>query len=248
MMAFNKQFIEPCKTGFNSNKNKIQTESVAYGFEMGVCNAVPTDYVGSYKFGMDIPNKLVDRLSKVHDINPDFGQLQHTANNGARYDFTHCTDKTIHLSVKSTKKGVGKVAPQVIGQCQPKRFCDIMEIEYTTTSDLKKYIQDDIVKIIPILVGYTFDCPTIYYNDEKNTIRYITLNTPIEWNKYKFKWTRDWTSWKNSSTLKIIIKEKEYALLEFQFHTKSRTNMAIRWFYENFLTLFHKENLSIIDL
>ena len=45
---------------------------------------------------------------------------------------------------------------------------------------------------------------------------------------------------------KIIIKEKEYALLEFQFHTKNRTNMAIRWCYENFLTIF-KENLCIID-
>lgn len=84
------------------------------------------------------------------------------------------------------------------------------------------------------------------FNHEKNTIRFITLNTPIEWNKYEFKWTCDWTTWKNSSTLKIIFDKEEYALLEFQFHTKSRTNMAIRWCYEHFLTIF-KENLCVID-
>jgi hypothetical protein len=53
--------------------------------------------------------------------------------------------------------------------------------------------------------------------------------------------------WKNSSTLKIIIEEKEITLLEFQFHTKSRTNMAIRWCYEHFLHSF-AEHLTIIDI
>ena len=50
-----------------------------------------------------------------------------------------------------------------------------------------------------------------------------------------------WTyqkNWKNSSTLKIIIDETEIALLEFQFHTNSRINMGIRWYYENFLSIF----------
>jgi hypothetical protein len=105
----------------------------------------------------------------------------------------------------------------------------------------------EIKQILPILVGYTLDCPNVYYNHEKNTIRFIILNTPIEWNNYEFKWTCDWTTWENSSTLKIIFEKKEYALLEFQFHTKSRTNMAIRWHYEHFLTIF-KENLFIIDI
>jgi hypothetical protein len=169
----------------------------------------------------------------------------HSAKKANRYDFTSLTDNTKHLSAKSTKKGVGKVAPQVVGQSHPEKFCDIMEIPYTTDSDLKKYIQTNIVKIIPVLVEYTFDCPTIYYNLEKSTIRVITLHTPIDWNKYEFKWTCDWTTWNNSSTLKIIIDKKEYSLLEFQFHKKNRKNMAIRWCYEHFLTIFG-ENISIV--
>ena len=44
---------------------------------------------------------------------------------------------------------MGKVAPQVIGQSQPKKFCETIGIEYTTISDLKKHIQTKIVEIIP---------------------------------------------------------------------------------------------------
>ena len=90
-------------------------------------------------------------------------------------------------------------------------------------------------------------CVGAYYNKEKDTIRYITLTTPIEWENYSFKWTCDWVAWKNSSMLKVIIEGKEIALLEIQFHTKNRTNMAIRWCYENFLTIW-KDNLTIYDL
>ena len=221
----------------------LQTEDTGKMFEMAICLAYGISYDGKYKYSMEIPEKLKLRLSKLIDI---FPMCRHTAKKGSRYDYTSLTDETMHLSAKSTKKGMGKVAPQVIGQSQPKKFCETIGIEYTTISDLKKHIQTKIVEIIPILVNYTFDCPTIYYNHDKNTIRYITLSTPIEWNEYKFKWTCGWSEWSNSSTLKIIIKEKEYALLEFQFHTKNRTNMAIRWCYENFLTIF-KENLCIID-
>jgi len=221
----------------------IQTEDTGKIFEMAICLAYGIPYNGKYKYSMELPEKLKVRLSKLIDL---FPMCRHTAKNGARYDYTSLSDDTKHLSAKSTKKGIGKVAPQVVGQSQPKKFCESIGIEYTTISKLKRYIQSDILKIIPVLVNYTFDCPNIYYNQEKNTIRFIILNTPIEWNKYEFKWTCDWTTWNNSSTLKIIFDKKEYPLLEFQFHTKSRTNMAIRWYYENFLTVF-KENLSTID-
>jgi hypothetical protein len=222
----------------------LQTEDTGKMFEMAICLAYEIVYDGKYKYSMEIPEKLKSRLSKLLEL---FPMCRHTAKKGSRYDYTCLLDETKHMSSKSTKKGVGKVAPQVVGQSQPKKFCENIGIGYTTISELKKYIQTDIVKIIPILVNYTFDCPNIYYNHDKNTIRFITLNTPIEWNKYEFKWTCDWTTWRNSSTLKIIFDKEEYALLEFQFHTKSRTNMAIRWFYEHFLTIF-KENLCIINL
>lgn len=222
----------------------LQTEDTGKIFEMAICLAYDIPYDGKFKYSMELPNKLKLQLSKLLEI---FPMCRHTAKKGSRYDYTALDDESKHLSAKTTKKGVGKVAPQVIGQCQPKKFCEIIDIEYTTIADIKEYIQTDILKILPFLVEYTFDSPNIYYNKELNTIRYITLIAPIDWTKYYFKWTCNWADWKNSSTLKVIIKEKEIALLEFQFHTKSRTNMAIRWCYEHFLINF-AEHLNIIDI
>lgn len=107
------------------------------------------------------------------------------------------------------------VAPQVVGQAQPTKFCEILGIQFTTVPELKKYIQTHLAEIIPILVSYTFDCPNIYYNVKENTIRYITSTTPIDWKKYDFKWTCAWSDWKNSSTLKIVIDKKSMPCLSF---------------------------------
>ena len=230
-----------------SEKQVLQTEDTGKIFEMAVCLAYNIPYDGKYKYGMEEPDRLKPRLSKLLEL---FPMCSHTAKKGSQYDYTSICDANKHLSAKTTKKGVGKVAPQVIGQTQPKRFCELLGIEYTTIADLKQYIQTEIIKIIPILVKYTFDCPNIYYNKEKDTIRYITLHNPInieDLSKYPFVWTCNWASWKNSSTLKVVIEGKEIALLEFQFHTKSRTSMAIRWCYENFLTIF-ADNITIIDI
>ena len=224
----------------------LKTEDTGKMFEMAICYAYDIEYNGKYKYSMELSEKLKERLSKLIEVFP-ISTCIHSAKNGSRYDYTSLIDDNLHLSAKSTKKGMGKVAPQVIGQSHPKKFCEIIEIEYTTNIELKKYIQTDIKTILPILVNYTFDCPTIYYNWEKNSIRFIKLISQIEWNNFEFKWTNKWDMWNNSSTLKILVDNKEYSLLEFQFHTKSRQNMAIRWVYENFLTIF-KDNLYIVEL
>jgi hypothetical protein len=222
----------------------VKTEDTGKCFEMAICLVYGIPYDGPYKYGMEIPEKLKPRLSKLTEL---FPMCAHTAKRGARYDYTAIDDSAKHLSAKTTKKGGGKVAPQVVGQSQPKKFCETLGIEYTSIQALKKYIQENIATILPTLVNYTFDCPNIYYNQEKNTIQYITLTRPIDWSKYEYKWTCSWEDWANSSTVKLASKDQLVSLVEFQFHTKSRTNMAIRWCYENFLTLF-KEHLTILDL
>jgi hypothetical protein len=228
----------PVKIIDNLNiQQPLKTEDTGKIFEMAICLAYDIQYNGKFKYDIDLSEKLKPRLYKLVELFPN---CYHSAINGSRYDFTSVIDNTKHLSAKTTKKGIGKVAPQVIGQSQPKKFCEIIGIEYTNILDIKKYIQTEIINIIPILIEYTFDCPNIYYNQEKDNIRYITLNIPIDLYKYNFKWTCHWSEWNNSSTLKIIIDDKEIALLEFQFHTKNRTNIAIRWFYENFLNIFQR--------
>jgi hypothetical protein len=220
---------------------KIRTEDTGKIFEKAICLAYGIDYDGPFKYSLEKAEQLKSRLTKLPEL---FPKCSHTAKRGARYDFTAIDDPTKHLSAKTTKKGVGKVAPQVVGQSQPQKFCDTIGIPFTDVAALKKYIQENIATVLPVLVDYTFDCPNLFYNEEKNEIRFITLRETIDWSVYEFSWTQPHTTWNNSSSLKIKIGGAEHSLVEFQFHTKSRTNMAVRWSYDTFLTLF-RDNLNI---
>jgi hypothetical protein len=222
---------------------KLKTEDTGKQFEMAICKAYKTPYIGKYKYNMILAEELSSRLSKFVNMFPNY---IHTGSKGSPFDFTSSIDSNKHISAKTTKKGIGKVAPHTIGQCQPKKFCQILDIEYSTINELKKYIQTEILKILPILINHTFDCSNLYYNHEKKTIKHITLAKPIIWSEYQFEWTCNWTDWNNSSTLRLIKDTKNIiSLVEFQFHSKSRTNMAIRWFYDNMISVF-KDNMTII--
>lgn len=227
-----------------NKKPKLLTEDTGKMFEKAICLAYNIDYDGVYKYDLEKAQILSKRLTKLTEL---FPMCYHSAKKGARYDFTGVDDNTKYLSAKTTKKGVGKVAPQVIGQCKPNKFCEFLHIEHTNILELKEYIQKNIHIILPILVEYTFDCPNVYYVESKDTIRYITIKDPIDWSNFEYSWTCDWNTWKNSSILKIIINNKPISLLEVQFHTTNRSNMAIRWCYENFLTVFNS-HLSIVSI
>lgn len=219
---------------------KVKTEDTGKIFEMAICLALNIPYDGPFKYDIEEAQRLKTKLINGGFVNLSPNMI-HTAKKGARYDFTCVSDISKHLSAKTTKKGGGKVAPQIIGQGQPKKFCEVLGITFEDVPRLKQYIQENIYTILPSLVEHTFDCPNIFYNAEKDTIQYITFITPIDLSSYEFVWTRNWETWTNSSTLKM---KDGLALLEFQFHTKSRTNMAVRWCYSNFLHIF-REHLQI---
>ena len=231
---------------FNPEKPKISTEDTGKQFEMAICLTYGIPYNGTYKYDMETPEKLKKRLAPLIDQKL-FPMCNHTASKGARYDFTSLDDDSIHLSAKSTKKGVGMVAPQVIGQPSPQKFCNIVGLTFTTIENLKSDIQTNIKTILPFLVDYTFDCSTLFYNKEQDTIRFIKMISPIVWDNHTFTWTCHANVWNNTSTLKIKNGDDYISLIEFQFHTKNRKNMAIRWCYENVLTIF-KDNFNVTHL
>jgi hypothetical protein len=220
----------------------VKTEDTGKCFEMAICLAYSVPFNGKFNYDIARPQKLASRLEKLTTL---FPQCTHSKP-GSRYDFISL-DGEKYLSAKSTKRGVGKVAPQVIGQCSPQKFSETLGIPFTNNKALKQHIQGNIGSILPVLVHHTFDCSTIFYNEAADTIRYIEMIKKPEWNKYEFEWTCDFESWKNSSTCKIKTEEATLSLIEFQFHTKSRTNMAVRWCFENFLQVF-KENLYCVNL
>jgi hypothetical protein len=235
-----------------------KTEDDGKIFEMAICLFLETVYDGTYKYtdpkNQEKMAKILDRL-RQSQLGELLGttKFTHTAKKGARYDFTsigETNEQIHHLSAKTCKKGIGKVAPQVIGQCQPSKFCEVFD-NRATCENLKEWIQENTATVLEKMMEYTFDCPNIYYNVASGRILYITLAAPIPWRDFEFKWTRGYDEWTNSSTVKMVKKEctKEtlVSIAEFQFHTKSRTNMANRWVYDNLWKLF-PENFMIVEL
>ena len=221
----------------------VKTEDTGKIFERAIYLAYNIPYDGKYKYGLEEPSRLAPRLARLTEL---FPPCTHTAKRGARYDYTAVADTAIHLSAKTTKKD-GKVAPQVVGQAQPAKFCETLGLPVMTVPELKKYIQEHIKEILPMLCEYTLACPNIYYNKTTDTIRYITLISTIPWGDYTYTWTCAAEAWGNSSTCKIRVGDRDVSLLEVQFHSASRTNMAVRWCFEEFLTVF-AAHLNIVSL
>ena len=200
---------------------KLQTEDTGKEFEMAICMAYGIEYNGKYKYGYEEPLRLSERLKKL----PPMNHIYHSAVNQCIYDFIYDGGT---ISAKSTKKTNGKVAPQRIGQCSVEKFCEIIDIPRLNKEDLKKYIQENIVKILPIFEINTFESKVLYYDKQKDSIRYIERIKPIDWSQYMFEWTRSVNEWANSSTLKV----NKRSIMEIQFHT-TRKNMACRWCFKN---------------
>ena len=234
-------------------KATLKTEDTGKIFEKAICDAYGIPYDGPFQYSQADVDKLTPRLKRLVTDNL-FPPCVHTASKGARYDFTAVNGGTgceggtggVHLSAKSNKKKGGKIAPQVVGQSHPQKFCQELGIEYTTPEDLKQYIQANITTVLPMLWKYTFDSPIVYYVKDTNDIRFITASAAApDWSSFQYVWTRTHDKWTNSSSLKVIIddgvgsgKRKEESILEFQFHTKSRQNMAVRWTIDKVLRIF----------
>lgn len=235
--------------------SSLKTEDTGKMFEYATCLALGTPFQGTYKYSVEEAAALAPRiatlLERACSARPAF---THTAGKGGRYDFTAPAPEDgvppQHLSTKTTKRGVGMIAPQVIGQAQPAKFAELLGIPYSSSEGnvaLKRHIQENITALLPALAHFAFDCPTLFYNKGSDRMCHVVVREPIPWREMTFTWSRPWDSWTNSSSLMLTLPgaAAPVRLMEFQFHT-TRTNMAVRWCYETFLTVF-KPHLDILE-
>jgi hypothetical protein len=232
----------------------LLTEDTGKILEKAICDSYGIPFKGPFKYSQTAVDALIPRVSKLKTDNL-FPHCHHTAESGARYDFTS-EDGTQYLSAKSNKIKGTKVAPQVIGQPSSTKFCQLLGIDPTIAAllvsspqEFKKYIQENIATILPIMWEYTFSCPIIYYRERGNRIQFIreTHPAPIDWSSYTYTWTQPHDKWNSSATLKISHQnEKPVSIAEFQFHT-NRNNHANRWDFPAILKLFHTR-FTIVEL
>ena len=239
----------------------LKTEDTGKIFEKAICDAYGIPFDGPFQYSQADVDKLTPRLKRIITDNL-FPMCVHTASKGARYDFTAVADSGVHLSAKSNKKKGGKVAPQVVGQATPQKFWEevcmcsssssvaiaepAIAADPTEPGNLKKYIQENITTIMPMLWRYTFDSPIVYYVRDTDEIRFIAPaalaggGEQPDWSAFQYTWSRPYDKWTNSTSLRVVTPGggKEETIMEFQFHTKSRQNMAVRWAIDKVLQVF----------
>ena len=234
----------------------LMTEDTGKIFEKAICDAYGIPYDGPFQYSQAEVDMLTPRLKRLVTDNL-FPMCAHTASKGARYDFTAVAGESggevLHLSAKSNKKKGGKVAPQVVGQATPQKFWEEC-VKFSNCSNengvpdpatLKKYIQENIAAIMPMLWRYTFDSPIVYYVRDTDQIRFIApvvVDGP-DWTSFQYSWSRSYDKWTNSTSLRVVtpgggVVGGDTTIMEFQFHTKSRQNMAIRWCIDKVLQVF----------
>lgn len=237
-------------TATATKAQQLKTEDTGKVFEKAICMRYGIDYVGHYKYGDERPKGILPLLAELPSM---FPTCVHTAEKGSPFDFT-TTDGSLHLSAKTCKRGKAKVAPQVFGQCSVEKLCG--EFGWTETADVavvKRNIQENVASVLSLFEKHTFGCDTIYFNEKRRDVKYIKHTMPIDWASegLEFKWTKSWESWNNSSTLKVRRtasggiadgnndnNKKLVPILEIQFHSSGRKNMANRWVLENVISLF----------
>ena len=222
--------------------SELLTEDLGKQLEMGICLLYKTPFIGKYKYGMDVPEGLVPRLTILNDFHPG---VKHTAANGSRYDFSDMNDKP--LSAKSSKKD-GMICPQVIGQPTKKKFCEYFKLPAESTNDeIREYILSNYRDMLTEYFSFTFDCPIVYYNKKGEKLMYIRTKKDIEWWDFEYQFTHIMKNkkWEESTTLKIN-KGGLVSIGEFQVHNH-RNGIKFRWSFENILKLF-PDNFDILEL
>jgi hypothetical protein len=213
----------------------VRTEDTGKEFEMAICHAKTISYDGKYKYSMSLAHKLIDRLLKALE---NITKIKHIASHGSPNDFLISENFPEFLSAKTTKK-TGKIAPQVIGQANPNKLCTYLCIEYSSNFDLKAYIYSNYVRLLQLMEHFTFyNKKIVYYNKYTDILQTILKKQDICWNDFKYTWTRSsLQDWKNSNTLKIKYEDKDISLCEVQFHSRSRKNVVLRWYFDNLLEI-----------
>ncbi len=218
--------------------------------------------------------KDISKFKKLKDYYP---LLEYIGNRNHKYDFEYldcrdcrncrncrdcrdCTDcrDCIHeskkyVSLKTNFKG-SKVCPQVIGQTTFKKYRTHFHLDENISMDeMKRYMIENIDKILKEYINYTFHCDIIYYVKKKCTSQLFIIkhneekvkNIHFERSSISFSHIEKSKEWNESTTIYYLYEGKKYSIGEFQIH-QHRNIIKFRWNFHHLLSLFRFEKIEII--
>ena len=243
-------------------KMAVNNESIGISAEVAIAKSFNLDINDEYVYRSE--QSIVNLLLKNDNIISIFKKehipipIEHVAEKQNPVDFLLEGNKT--LSVKTNQEGLGKVAPQIIGQATSETYFRYLEKYFDNVLNLKKILSERnledtyearsmIFKWISMEFTYSilymyweelFHCDYYlhFFNldnhlDPLKNYVFLKKKTPPEWDESKFSFTKTLDRWEESNTLKYC----GISIGEFQVH-RNRNCFKFRFNMKGIMEVF----------
>lgn len=242
----------------------INNESIGISAEVAIARSFGVSVNPNYEARAE--QAIVDLLLENDKIKYIFKQeriptpIEHIAEGQNPIDFILEGEKT--LSVKTNQEGLGKVAPQRIGQPTADTYFDFLENNFDDFSlkeklateglsdtyenrsyIFKKFSMENTAAVVDMYWKNLFDCDYYihFFNLDKHLDplnNYVLLGKSVSptWCNEKFSFTQRLETWNESNTLKYC----GISIGEFQVHRK-RNCFKFRFNVKGLMKLFSEE-------
>lgn len=241
----------------------MNNETVGISAEVAIANVFDVDINPEYidRADEDVVELLEFDLDKIFRKEGIPLPIEHVAEEQNPVDFVLEDGST--LSVKTNKKSLRKVAPQIIGQPTSQTyfeyFDDFIDFDVPETYEekIELFKQISINEIETVIEHYwnnLFECEHLLYfyniidknGNIKENYKYIYVKRPAKtpaWNNKKFRFTQSLDTWVESCTVRCITDEgKTISIGEFQAH-RNRNCLKFRFNMRGVLKLIKSELL-----
>lgn len=241
----------------------MNNESIGISAEVAIANSFGVEITPSYaaRAESSIVDLLVkdNKVKKIFEIEGIPTPIKHIAEKQNPVDFILFENKT--LSVKTNQEGLGKVAPQNIGQPTAETyfrylenyfddFClkdYLIDLGLTDTYENRSYIFKKISmectqSVVDMYWKNIFDCDFYIHffnldNHAEPMENYVVLGKeqPPKWENNRFSFTQSLNTWNESNTLKYC----GISIGEFQVH-RNRNCFKFRFNMKGIVSLLEK--------
>ena len=245
----------------------INNESIGISAEVAIAQSFGVRVNPYYEARAE--KAIVDLLLKNDNVKQIFDKekipkpMEHIAEGQNPIDFVLEGNKT--LSVKTNQEGLGKVAPQRIGQPTAETYFNYLEnyfdnfsLKEALTSEglsdtyenrsyiFKKVSMNNTAAVVDMYWNNLFDCDYYIhffnldnYSNPLNNYVLLGRAVPPIWDNNKFSFTQSLESWNESNTLKYC----GISIGEFQVH-RNRNCFKFRFNMKGIMDLFGKETIE----
>lgn len=245
----------------------INNETIGISAEVAIATAFKLSINPDYKSraNTDVVNILLPRINGIFVKERIPSPIQHIAEGNNSKDFL--LNDSSSLSVKTNKKALDKVAPQIIGQPTSRTYFEYFGELFSEISDkcneltyaekralFKDISQKHIKEVIEQYWYKLFECDHLLYFYQivsktgalSSDFNYLYIMKPDyvpRWDERRFKFTKTLGNWNESCTVKYQLNSGRFISIgEFQVH-QNRDCLKFRFNMKGLLSLIENDSI-----